>query len=147
MGDPPPKTGPTHAMGMRLGSGGPCSQEMCTVPLRQGLQSRHRKRLSSKDSWYWFFLQPHTVFWFTMQGEISTWSISGEGKSWGRSLSQWHAFLPTHTLYLTGTRISARTQQHRHAHPSPCPPGPSYLEPLLSPETHLSGIWSRGGIV
>lgn len=51
-------------------------QEICTVPLRQGLQFRHRKRVSLKASWYWFFLQPHTVFWSTVQGEISTWSIS-----------------------------------------------------------------------
>lgn len=87
------------------------------MPLRQGLQFRHRKRFLPKDSWYWFFPQPHTVFWSTMQGEISTWSISGEGKSWGRSLSLWHALSPTHTLYHTGTRTSAHTQQHRLAHP------------------------------
>ena len=72
-------------MGQGAGLGEPCSQGMFTVPLGQRLQFRHRKPVSPQYSRYWFFLQPHTVSRSTVQGEISTWNISGEGRRGGMS--------------------------------------------------------------
>lgn len=56
------------------------SQGIATVPLKQGLQSTHRKCFSPKICWNWFSLQPHTVSLSALQGEISTWDISEEGR-------------------------------------------------------------------
>lgn len=51
-------------------------QETRTVPLRQGLQFMHWKRVLLEYFRYCSFLQPHTVSRSTVQEEISTWFIS-----------------------------------------------------------------------
>lgn len=122
--DPPPET---PAVRRKLRWGKPCSQGTRTEPLRQRLQLWHEKRSLFQYFWYWFSLQPHTVFLLTVQEEISTWPISGEGERRSVSLSvtptpthsttQYaHALLPT-----PAAQTCIPSQVDRHAHPSPCP--------------------------
>lgn len=128
----------------RDGVSGVRSQGTRTVPLRQGLQFTHRKRVSPEYSRYCSFLQPHTVSRSTVQEEISTWPISGEGKRRGMSLSLEHTPTPMHSVRnpfpQPGAQSRMPSQVGRHAHPSQCPTGPSHVQSLPSPETHLLGI-------
>lgn len=157
----------TPGQGQGLGSSRPHSQGIVTVPLRQRLQSMHRKRFPLKYWRNWFFLQPHTVSWLTVQGESSTWNSSGKGRRWGVSpASLCHVYStalfpvspdPSHHVHLCIHTTNTGPHEHTHscphpqhyAHTSHDPQVPPRLwtrtrsfEPLPSPEPHLSDTWS-----
>lgn len=143
-----PETEPAPAVRRGLGSGEWCSQSICFMPLMQRLQFLHWKRLPSQYFRYWFFSQPHWVFRSTVQGESSTWFISGEGKRWSINLCNTHSHPCTlsqmHVLSCPhpAAQICIPSQVDRRAQPSHCPLDTSCLEPLPSPETHLFGTSS-----